>query len=73
MGHKPSSNTPSNLSASQPQTQEPFSEEFVNSLFQTPTFLNQLDNYLGSKGNQTANDDDSDNIFDNEDEDDFDG
>ncbi|KAJ0804542.1 hypothetical protein HanPI659440_Chr02g0039231 [Helianthus annuus] len=68
MGPKPSSNTSSNMSSSQARTQEPFSEDFVNSLFQTPSFLNQLNNYLASqgKGKEKSNDNDSDDLFDND-------
>ncbi|KAJ0514277.1 hypothetical protein HanHA300_Chr10g0367761 [Helianthus annuus] len=75
MGPKPSSNTSShsssNMSSSQARTQEPFSEDFVNSLFQTPSFLNQLNNYLASqgKGKGKSKDYDSDNLFDNESDD----
>ncbi|KAJ0510647.1 hypothetical protein HanIR_Chr11g0543151 [Helianthus annuus] len=75
MGPKPSSNTSShsssNMSSSQARTQEPFSEDFVNSLFQTPSFLNQLNNYLASqgKGKGKSKGYDSDNLFDNESDD----
>ncbi|KAF5820639.1 hypothetical protein HanXRQr2_Chr01g0004461 [Helianthus annuus] len=45
--------------------------DFVNSLFQTPSFLNQLNNYLASqgKGKGKSEDYDSDNLFDNESDD----
>ncbi|KAM0018995.1 hypothetical protein Hdeb2414_s0026g00680391 [Helianthus debilis subsp. tardiflorus] len=66
MGHKPSSNTFSNMSSSQARTQEPFSEDFVKSLFQTPSFLNQLNNYLASQGKGKSNDYNSDDLFDND-------
>ncbi|KAJ0880388.1 hypothetical protein HanRHA438_Chr10g0462531 [Helianthus annuus] len=70
LGHKPSSNMPSNVSSAQPQTQQPFSEEYVSSLFQTLAFLNQLDSYLAAKGKQATNDYDDDDLFDKYDEDD---
>ncbi|MFS7914236.1 hypothetical protein Hanom_Chr02g00151031 [Helianthus anomalus] len=70
IGHKPSSNMPSNVFGAQPQTSQPYSEEDVSSLFQTPAFLNQLDSCLTSKGKQAANDDDD--IFEKDDEDDDD-
>ncbi|KAM0041519.1 hypothetical protein Hdeb2414_s0011g00367271 [Helianthus debilis subsp. tardiflorus] len=43
--------------------------DFVNSLFQTPSFLNQLNNYLASQGKGKSKDYDSDNLFDNESDD----
>ncbi|KAF5756897.1 hypothetical protein HanXRQr2_Chr17g0820331 [Helianthus annuus] len=74
MGPKPSSNTSSNtslnMSSSQARTQEPFSEDFVNSLFQTPSFLSQLNNYLASQGKGKSNDYDSDDLYDRESEED---
>ncbi|MFS7914250.1 hypothetical protein Hanom_Chr02g00151191 [Helianthus anomalus] len=70
IGHKPSSNMPSNVFGVQPQTSQPYSEEDVSSLFQTPAFLNQLDSCLTSKGKQVADDDDD--IFEKDDEDDED-
>uniref|UniRef100_A0A251V4C2 Uncharacterized protein n=2 Tax=Helianthus annuus TaxID=4232 RepID=A0A251V4C2_HELAN len=59
------------MSSSQARTQEPFSEDFVNSLFQTPSFLSQLNNYLASqgKGKGKSKGYDSDNLFDNESDD----
>ncbi|MFS7989211.1 hypothetical protein Hanom_Chr11g01044071 [Helianthus anomalus] len=56
-----------NFFGAQSQTPQPFSEEYVSSLFQTPVFLNQLDSYLAT-GKQAANVDDD--IFYKEDEND---
>ncbi|KAM0052769.1 hypothetical protein Hdeb2414_s0007g00252201 [Helianthus debilis subsp. tardiflorus] len=46
--------------------------DFVNSLFQTPSFLSQLNNYLASqgKGKGKSNDYDSDDLYDRESEED---
>ncbi|XP_035845418.1 uncharacterized protein LOC110934152 [Helianthus annuus] len=76
MGPKPSSNTSSNtssnMSSSQARTQEPFSDDFVTSLFQTPSFLSQLNNYLASQGigKGKSNDYDCDDLYDRESEED---
>ncbi|MFS8000714.1 hypothetical protein Hanom_Chr12g01181611 [Helianthus anomalus] len=51
---------PSNPFDAQPQTPQPFPEEYVSSLFQSPAFVNQLESYLAARGKQAATDDDYD-------------
>ncbi|KAJ0471221.1 hypothetical protein HanIR_Chr14g0727331 [Helianthus annuus] len=43
--------------------------EFVSGLFQTPSFLSRLEDYLGSRGKQPVDVDDD--IFDNDEDDDM--
>ncbi|MFS7909368.1 hypothetical protein Hanom_Chr01g00093801 [Helianthus anomalus] len=64
LGPKPS-NTSSNPFSAQPQTAQPFSEEYVSTLFQSPAFVNQLESFLPARGKQVggkqvAPDDESD-------------
>ncbi|MFS7909718.1 hypothetical protein Hanom_Chr02g00097871 [Helianthus anomalus] len=59
LGPKPS-NTPSNPFNTLPQTAQPFTEEYVSTLFQSPAFVNQLESFLAARGKQVAPDDEYD-------------
>ncbi|XP_035844140.1 uncharacterized protein LOC118490551 [Helianthus annuus] len=49
LGPKPS-NKPSNTCSAQLQTAQPFSKEYVSTLFQSPAFVNQLESFLAARG-----------------------
>ncbi|MFS7966421.1 putative transposase, Ptta/En/Spm, plant [Helianthus anomalus] len=66
LGPKPS-NKPSNTCNAQPQTAQPFSEEYVSTLFQSPAFINQLESFLAARGKQVAPDDEYDDEYDDDD------
>ncbi|KAM0020836.1 putative transposase, Ptta/En/Spm, plant [Helianthus debilis subsp. tardiflorus] len=66
LGPKPS-NKASNTCNAQPQTEQPFSEEYVSTLFQSPAFINQLESFLAARGKQVAPDDEYDDEYDDDD------